>query len=86
MGYIIIKSNQFTLVVVLVAVRNVWFNAGWKRAARAHLQLHVNGGGNLILREYGNRGPRRYRILWENGVPQRKKRIVWDSGDGQVVC
>jgi hypothetical protein len=27
------------------------------------LQFHVNGGGNLILREYGNRGPRRYRIL-----------------------
>ena len=35
MGYIIIKSHQFTLVVVLVAVRNVWFNAGWKRAAFA---------------------------------------------------
>ena len=32
MGYIIIKSHQFTLVVVLVAVRNVWFNTGWKRA------------------------------------------------------
>ena len=27
------------------------------------LLLHVNGGGNLILKESGNRGPRRYRIL-----------------------
>ena len=47
------------------------------------VQLHVDGGGNLILREYGNGGPRRHRILWENGVPQRKKRILWDHGDGQ---
>ena len=37
MGYIIIKSHQFTLVVVLVAVRNVWFNTGWKRAGRGSL-------------------------------------------------
>ena len=56
------------------------------RAVITMMQLHVNGGGNLILRESGNRGPHRYRILWENGVPQRKKRIVWESGDGQVVC
>ncbi len=54
--------------------------------AQRHAQIHVNGGGNLILRESGNRGPRRYRILWKNGVPQRKKRIVWESGDVQAVC
>ena len=27
------------------------------------MQLHVNGGGNLVVRESGDGGPRRHRIL-----------------------
>jgi hypothetical protein len=34
--------------------------------------LHVDGGGNVVLRESGDGGPRRHRILWENGVPREK--------------